>query len=61
MTQLIIFFVLDKEKTVIYDSRTSDPDIKKHTEYTEVNDKEFKILCIYLTDRMIKPAQIKHN
>ena len=60
MTQLMNFFVLDK-KTVIYDSRTSDPDIKKHTEYTEVNDKEFKILCIYLTDRMIEPAQIKHN
>ena len=53
------YYIVDKNKNVVYDSRIVDIDNEKNIDYSLFNDREYDILSRYLTDRMLEPTHIK--
>ena len=47
------YIVLDKDNTVVYDSRIGHLDVEKYIDNTDFKEKEFNLLSSYLTDRML--------
>ena len=52
------YIVLDKDKNVAYDSRVGDPDIRKYSNNTVFNQKEYEKLSGYLKKRIVLPVDI---